>query len=174
MGSAVRPKVVKKIHVVAVCTTLLVAAIVFWPTLYRYEKVGEGKYSTLVRINRLTGHTEQFNRIGGEWVARRKQSIEGERIPPEEQTSIIGNASLGHGFFEGKIYNGSRWRISEITFRVKAKNKDGSVRWDRKFKDSVYINPFSTSDFIIEVTGQEGVGSFDWYIEDVVGVRVER
>lgn len=47
-----------------ICATVLLFAVFFWPTPYRYERVQEGVYYYKVyRINRLTGWTEEVNPV---------------------------------------------------------------------------------------------------------------
>ena len=41
-----------------ICTTLIICGIFFWPTLYRYDSMKDGKKTRLVRIHRVTGSTE--------------------------------------------------------------------------------------------------------------------
>jgi len=104
---------------------------------------------------------------------KEQNKVKSTNIPYEERSKITGNASLSYGTFFGRIYNGSsNWKITNITFRVIAKEEDGRIRWDRKFNGSILIDPLSTSSFSISVTGDEGIGSFDWYIEDVLGYKI--
>jgi hypothetical protein len=49
-----------------ICVTVILIGILFWPTLYRYEKITSQGETILVRINRLTGYTECF--LGRRWV----------------------------------------------------------------------------------------------------------
>ena len=75
--------------------------------------------------------------------------------------------------FNGEIYNGSDWTVTSVTFRVLAKEKSGVVRWDRKFKDTIRINSLDTSFFAITVSDAEGIGSFDWSIDEVFGYKAK-
>ncbi len=86
-----------------------------------------------------------------------------------ERSLVIGKASLGARMFNGEVYNGSDKTITSITFRVIAKEKSGNVRWDRKFRETVRINPLAASNFAVTVTEAEGIGSFDWSIDEVLG-----
>lgn len=92
-------------------------------------------------------------------------------MPYEEQNKVTGNASLGHGPFEGHffgdIYNGSKWTITGMVINIVVKEKDGSIRWSRKFKDSTHIPSLSTGSIVISVTGCENAGKFEWNIEDI-------
>lgn len=151
----------------------MIAGIIFWPTLYRYDKISLSGNSFPVRINRLTGYTEYFTL--NKWVPAEghKKKIKGIKVPSEIRSEITGNASVGLGSFSGKIYNGSNWTITNITFRLRVKEKDGNVRWDRKFNKSIQITPLSTSSFSIPVMGDKGIDSFDWNIVEVIGYIAE-
>jgi hypothetical protein len=156
-----------------VCATLLLAGGLFWPTLYRYEKMDFQGLSTLVRINRLTGYTEHY--MLGQWVPEKgqKKGRESQLLPSAESSLLIAKASLGRRMFNGEIYNGSNWTISSVTFRIVAKEESGNVRWDRKFKETVRINPLAASNFAVAVSEAEGVGSFDWSIDEVFGYKAQ-
>jgi hypothetical protein len=158
-------------NVVVICITLLIGGIVFWPTLYRYDKMTIRGNSLQVRVNRLTGYTEYF--ALGKWVPEKghENKREGTSIPLEERLKITGNAALRYGTFSGKIYNGSSWTISKVTFRVKAVETYGTTRWERQFNESIQIDPLTTSYFNITVTGDEGIGSFSWQIDEVLGFK---
>jgi hypothetical protein len=154
---------------IVLCVTWLLAGVLFWPTLYRYEKMDFQGLSTLVRINRLTGHTEYY--MLGHWVAEKPQKKEkaSQPLPSVEKALVIGKASLGSKILNGEIYNGSDWTLTSVTFRVIAKEKSGSVRWDRKFRDTIRLNPLAATYFAVTVTEAEDIGSFDWHIDEVLG-----
>lgn len=159
-------------NLLIVCVTLILGGLLFWPTLYRYEKMDFQGLSTLVRINRLTGHTDHY--MLGQWVpedAVEKQR-ESQPLPAEERSLLIAKASLGGKLFNGEIYNGSNWTITSVTFRVIAKDTSGSVRWDRKFRETIHINSLAASNFAVNVSEAEDIGSFDWSIDEIVGYRV--
>lgn len=160
-------------NLLIVCITLLIAGMLFWPTLYRYEKIDFQGLSTFVRINRLTGHTDHY--VLGRWVAEGalEKQRESQPLPSEEKALLIGKASLGPRMFNGEIYNGSDWNVTSLTFRVVAKEDSGSVRWDRKFKETVRINPLNASNFAVTVSEAEGIGSFDWSIDEVLGYKAK-
>jgi len=159
-------------NLLIVCGTLLIAGVLFWPTLYRYDKTSVQGLSAPVRINRLTGYTEYL--LLGEWrpVVQKKQR-ESRPLPVAERSFVIGKASLDSRMFNGEIYNGSNWVITSVTFRVVAKEKSGSVRWDRKFKDPIRLNPLATTYFSMNVIEAEGIGSFDWEIDEAFGYEAK-
>ena len=158
-------------NIVIICVALLAAGILFWPTLYRYDKMTSGELSVPMRMNRLTGYTEYF--YGGKWNPEkgRKERKPMQVLPADQQARITGNASLSFGSFSGKIYNGSDWTVTGLTFRVVAKEKDGSVRWDRKFKESMNVQPLSTTSFSVSVTGDQGCASHEWSIDEAIGFK---
>jgi len=168
----------KPLNLAIICVALLTAGVLFYPTLYRYDKTTNMMGQTIpIRINRLTGHTETF--ILGEWISGKKNSESPQeeiykKLPTSDIAKLTGNASLSYGKFQGKIYNGSDWTIKEIVCRVIAKEKDGSVRWDRKFLVSFYLMlyPLRTEFFSVDVTGEEGIGSYDWNIIEAKGYKL--
>jgi len=159
-------------NLIIVCATLLLAGGLFWPTLYRYEKTDFQGLSTLIRINRLTGHTAHY--MLGRWVPEDvvEKQRESQPLPSEERSLLIAKASLVGKLFNGEIYNGSNWTITSVTFRVIAKETSGRVRWDRRFRETVHINSLAASNFAVNVSEAEGIGSFDWSIDEIVGYKV--
>ena len=156
-------------NLLIICVTLLIAGVLFWPTVYRYDKIDFQGLQTLVRINRLTGYTEHY--MLGQWIPEKalKKQRKSEPLPSWEKSLLIAKATLGFNMFNGEIYNGSPWTITSVTFRVIAIEKSGSVRWDRKFKDTVRIRPLATANFAVTVSEAEDVGSFDWHMDEVLG-----
>ncbi|MEW6068110.1 MAG: hypothetical protein AB1610_07460 [Nitrospirota bacterium] len=157
-----------------ICATLILIGLLFWPTLYRYDKMTLQGNTFPVRTHRLTGYTEYF--LMGKWIPQKGQerSKKSEILSVEEQNKVTGNAGLsGYGSFSGKIYNGSSWTITDMIIRVIAKEKNGNVRWDRKFKETQIISPLSTASIYIAVTGDENVASFTWGIEEIRGYKKE-
>lgn len=149
-----------------ICGTLILIGILFWPTLYRYDKMTWQGNTFPVRTHRLTGYTEYFLR--GKWISSKKSKI----LPYDEQVKVTGNAGLsGYGSFSGKAYNGSNWTITDMIIRVVAKEKNGSIRWDRKFKETQVIPPLSIASIDITVTDDENVASFEWNIEEIHGYK---
>lgn len=103
--------------IVAVCITVILCGIFFWPTLYYYDHIVVGSNSFPIRINRITGYTENY--FAGEWVSQEYQKE--ELLPPEEQAKVTGNAAFGLHSFNGEIYNGSNsWTITSAIIQVTA------------------------------------------------------
>lgn len=87
----------------------------------------------------------------------------------EERTKVSGKARVMSGSFEAEIGNGSDWTITDMVIHVVAKDKNGSVKWDRKFTVSTDIRPRSTGHISFAVTPEEHVSSHDWYIDEIRG-----
>ena len=152
------------------CVTAVVIGVLFWPTLYRYDTMTLVGNTLPVRMNRLTGNTEYFTM--GQWLAQKDEEAEKKStvLPLAEQAKVSGNAGLsGYGLFSGNIYNGSNWTITDMIILVLAKEKDGTVRWDRRFKTTAVIPPLSTRSIQFSVTGDDGVASTSWSIEEIHG-----
>lgn len=157
-----------------ICATLILIGLLFWPTLYRYDKMTLQGNTFPVKTHRLTGYTKYF--LMGRWIPQegQKRSKQSDILPVGEQTKVTGNAGLsGVGSFRGKIYNGSSWTITDMIIRVIAREKNGNVRWERNFKETQIISPLSTASIYIEVTGDENVASTEWYIEEIRGYKNE-
>ena len=160
-------------NLLIVCVTLLIVGVLFWPTLYRYERIDVQGLSAPVRINRLTGYTEYF--MLGEWrpEERRKKQRQAQPLPVAARSLLKAKASVSSRMFNGEVYNGSDWTVTSVTFRVVAKERSGSVRWDRKFKETIRVNPLSASYFAMTVTESEDIADFDWQIDEVFGYKVK-
>lgn len=187
-------------NITIICVTLILIGVIFWPTLYRYDKMTGGGYVFLIRTNRLTGYTEYFQ---GKWIPQEEQQNikKSESLPLEEQIKVIGGkAELNRGYtdgpyFKAELYNGSSWTITDVIIRVvvKAKlNKElfnalkkyikedngkkvditgQSVRWDRKFEASCMISSLSTGSIYINVIDIEDLTSWFWDIVEIRGYK---
>ncbi len=101
-----------------------------------------------------------------------------ETLPSEEQEKVTGSGGPSdYGTFKGKIYNGSSWTIKRLVIRIQAKEKNGVIRWDRRFETSPgfaeIMSPLSTSTFEGSVDDIAGLASADWSIADIQGYRGE-
>lgn len=153
-----------------ICVTIIILAALFWPTLYKYDKMIIGGNSFPVKINRITGNTQYF-RVG-KWISQQdKISKKIFIIPIEDTLKISGNAEFGSfGEFIGKIYNGSGWTLTDITIKIVAREKDKKIRWDRKFRTEINIPPLSTGNLYISVTGEREAEP-EWSIGEVRGYK---
>jgi hypothetical protein len=108
----------------------------------------------------------------GQWFPEKAQETKKKTkvLPLSEHIKVTGNAGLtGYGSFSGKIYNGSDWTITDLIIRVMPKEKDGKIRWDRRFQASEVIPPLSTRSIQVAVTGDENVAAIEWSIEEIRG-----
>ena len=153
-----------------ICVTIIILAALYWPTLYKYDKMKIGGNSFIVKINRFTGHTQYFR--AGKWISQQdKISKKTVVIPIEDKLKISGNGGFSSlSSFSGKIYNGSSWTLTNITIKIVAREKNNTIRWDRKFKTEINIPPLSTGDLYFSVTGESEAES-EWSIEEVLGYK---
>ena len=92
-------------------------------------------------------------------------------FPSAQKIKVTGNARLRNGSFFGELYNGSNWTIKEVLFLVTVIEKNGSIRWARKFKDQLVILPLTTESFTVKVIGDENIGYFEWRILEIWGTK---
>jgi hypothetical protein len=149
-----------------VCTALIICGILFWPTLYRYDKLGKFP----VRINRITGYAEQLS-TSGWWPIGYPKS---EAIPTNEMEKIIYKTkNIGSGYFEAEVYNGSDWNITEIKVNILAKYRDGTIIWKRDYityvKDISYIPPNKSGMIKAQLFDADNIPSFEYRIKEVMG-----
>jgi hypothetical protein len=159
--------------VIIFCSTVIIVGILFWPTIYRYDKIVTKNYTIPIRINRITGYTEEYHPAAGGWVSFSEEKDVTKKaipLPLQEKMKINGNAGFKwDNRFAGWIYNGSKCIITEIIVRIKAKNKDGSIRWERKFRKETYIKPLTQGALILTVADSKDA-SAEWSIEEVLGI----
>lgn len=92
-------------------------------------------------------------------------------LPEIEQHKVTGEAGLKYGTsFAGKLYNGSNYNLKKVVITITAKEKSGAVRWERKFEDDIFITPFKTGEFRVEVIGADGA-DLNWRIERIEGYK---
>jgi hypothetical protein len=134
-----------------ICTTLIICGVLFWPTLYRYDKF-VGKLP--VRINRLTGYTEILYASG--W--KRKVSYKEYRpIPKEEIGKIKVTGTLENEWdYKVAIYNGSEWTIKRLRLSIELSDSDNKKILQRIYETTADIGPFSTGSCFIKLMEQKG------------------
>jgi hypothetical protein len=161
----------QKIVLIAVAAVVVVLAVTVWPTRYRYDHVNLGESVLPVRIDRLSGRTEILYGWSG-WVKTNDSTHIGptiQELPAAEAAKVTGNARLAYGtLFEGKLYNGSSFYLRELIITITALEKSGETRWSRQFKDEIVIEPLTTGNFQIEVTGAKGA-ELQWTIDRLKG-----
>jgi hypothetical protein len=157
--------------VLVLCGFLVVTGVLFWPTLYRYERLTSRGTTNLIRIHRLTGQTEEYE--NGRWLSPKPERIE-ESVPGEELAKVTGRAGFigsRNGAFSGDLYNGSSWVITSVTLRIVALGKSKQEIWARRFAHRTYILPLSTGSILIAVTDDEAVVGQEWSLEEARGYR---
>lgn len=163
--------------IAAVAIILVIGGLVGWNQYLnknRYYLVGADK-AIAYEIDRQTGKT---------WMIRgykKKEHKESPKIQKaltvldkDQLTKVTGNADLSSGTFSGKLYNGCDWVVDEVIFLVIAKEDDGAVRWERKFRvEGLELKPLETNYFSVTVTGEKKIGSFNWGIVKALGYSVQ-
>jgi len=102
------------------------------------------------------------------------QELSSEAINELDVRGSIQGGFLGCRF-KGHIYNGSDWTLYNMIIRIVVKRKDGTIRWDRKYKISrfevpyVMVSPLSTGNFEVRISDYEESDSFEWHIVSVKG-----
>ena len=161
----------KNIKIMTLLAILILAiGIFFWPTIYRYDKVGD----RLTRTNRLTGKTQEY--ILGSWTSSESKFREPEKLPYEERKKVAGKASINEflGQFTAEIYNGSSFSIQRFVFNIILKEKDGTIRWDRKFEGMPFIMmPLSSGNVNISISDCKNYGNFEWRIDEIYGYKIK-
>ena len=151
----------------AVLAIMVLLALTVWPTLYRYEKLTAGQVTTLVRINRITGSTEEYRALSGEWRPVKRPAAM-RPLPSNELRKITSSSfpftQSGRPGVSGMIYNGSNWVVRELTIKVTARmkaapnSKDGT--WTRLYRvPDLNIPPLGVKSFSIVVLDKE---NFEW------------
>ncbi len=149
---------------------ILVAGIVFWPTLYRYDYERFNGNQVPVKINRLTGNVELL--IKGIWLsAEDSKQFMPQIVPKDIESKVDGVASLSAGNFSGDIYNGSDWVISDIVVSVSAIDENKNFKWERKYRIEEIVTPLSYKAFSIPVADGFGVYLDTWNIRRVFGFK---
>jgi len=90
-------------------------------------------------------------------------------LPIIEQLKVTGQAELAFGSsFQGKLYNGSNYKLEKVVITITAREESGAIRWVRQFKDEIFIAPLKTGRFEVEVIGAEGA-ELSWDIDKIEG-----
>lgn len=135
------------------CIVILIGLAIFvWPTRYRYDHVIMEQNDLPVRTDRLSGKTELLVPSGWRTLGNTSESQKPPTdLPPDQVARLTGQASTPvTDWLEVHIYNGSGWKVSEITVLVTVldahKNQVLSrpYRLDPRYGDSI---PQSDSTF---------------------------
>ncbi len=179
-----------------ICATLIMFGALFWPTLYLYSNMSDGKKTISVRINRITGTTEIFGELGWKMVGDICTPL---LLPPEERAKLVRErgmfddeleklfvkSPLPEGSYvdvphedrfalKSTLYNGSNWIINKIIIVIECKDKDGKTIWKRKYQANIiggFIKPFSSFSFTIEPSDANGAFAYIWFIDEAYGYK---
>jgi hypothetical protein len=154
----------------AVLLSLLVVTVgvVFWPTLYRYDRLDAGNRSVPMRINRITGRVEILR--GGDWSDLRPKGRSSptrptRRLIDAEQTKITGGAGkLDYGFFSTPIHNGTVCELTTLYVTMRLPNENL-----RAFKQSVSVRPLSAGEMSFPVGTNTSETFISWWIDSAYG-----
>ena len=140
-----------------ICATLVICGVLFWPTLYRYDKIG-GKLP--VRINRLTGYTEILYKSGWERMVSDKET---QSMPKDEIVKIETRGNFdGTEDYKLNIYNGTNWTIKRIKLSIGLNDGNGKNIWRRIYETTADIRPFATGSCSIKLMDYAPrIGPFD-------------
>jgi hypothetical protein len=165
---------VTRFHYVAISGILVFAAAFLWfvwPTQYRYDRLGgSGPSSAPVRIDRLTGRAEILTWEGWKPLGHSEPTAH-EDVPPSELARLDGQCkitSIGNDQIACDIYNGSTWKLEEITINITVSGLS------RDYKFSAFIGNGSR----LENTTFQAILGFavtnqpwSWHIVRARGVR---
>ena len=169
-----------------ICIALTICGILFWPTLYRYDKTsfrGNRLGQYMVKINRITGYTEILYESGWKPKKVEKKAI---GMPKGEKDKIEINGYFlsdeKHPFdkfigpsaiYNGGIYNGTIWTIKNLLISIGGKDKDGKIKWKKTYAASIDVAPFSTGSFSIKLMDFVYTLNPEVKIEEVFGYKSE-
>jgi hypothetical protein len=175
-------------HLAIVCVTILIAAAVFWPTIWRYGEYGAGANSLPMRTNRLTGEAQLMMPNLG-WVSQTPEEPPGDLValPDSDLVRVTGTAGFKYETsFEALVYNGSPWHIYQIEYEIAAERQrdpfadfakgknivtDTAPYWKRTFRSNVSIGPLTTSRDFFSVGSVPVSAHTGWRILSAKGTR---
>lgn len=165
-----------KKQIILIAIIISVTVIIGWYMYLhnnRYHLMGSIK-GVAYEIDKKTGKTwvllGDIKKIHKESQTT-KDSKENIIIPSSQKRKVTGKARLRDGSFFGDLYNGSNWTVKKVVFLVRVIEKNGSIRWSRKFKDQLTIPPLTTKSFTVRVIGDKNLGYFWWRILEIRGIR---
>jgi len=149
------------------CIFLLIFAILFWPTIYRYDDIKVLDNKLVQRTNRLTGESKIITSFGN-------NDININKLPFEEVAKIEGTASVGYAnTFTCDLYNGSNWTIKNVVIKLDLFESSGELRWSRHYCHNLEIKPLMSGSSTISITQGTNFGTFKWEIFEVRGYLSE-
>jgi hypothetical protein len=96
-----------------------------------------------------------------------------------DTSKITGRAGLrgSSNLFQGTLYNGTKKNLTEITVTITATETpvtgtNDTVRWQRDFRDEIFIGALQTGTFQVEVMDADGA-DLSWQVENIKGYSTE-
>ena len=113
------------------------------------------KFDQVLRSHIPRGHELLEDEAGSYFV----------RTPQGTVSSFAQEKGPTHWLFEGHIYNGSRWTIHQLRFKLETN------KWTREFAIRDTLNPLSLTAFSVRVAGAISKLSFrSWELVSAVGL----
>jgi hypothetical protein len=149
---------IQRLIVLGVVVGLALAAIFVWPTAYRYDHLKIGDNTFPVRIDRFTGRTEVLNTHG--WITPGQTQVHEKPLhdlTPQEIQQLSVTATIPYTILKAQVYNGTKYRISEITLVISVFDSKGrEVLSNREYRAAAYPGPGpKTSDEFLVSLGFE-------------------
>ena len=141
--------------VLYICGLAILASFVMfvWPTRYRYDYTNVGGRRLLVRMDRLNGSTELLRE--GIWASTEEVKATPRRLPDSELSKLEiqygGSTISNYGLLDVKLYNGSSWRVTDVTVRVTVRASNGDSISSRLYKDTVFIDSLSAGSMVTDL-----------------------
>jgi hypothetical protein len=157
-----------------------IAAAVFaasvWPTQYRYDHINLSGRVLPVRIHRFSGTTEILYPSGWKTAGQSGSTDPAALpLPANELQKLEGNADFRLNELWCNIYNGTSYRVNEITLHVQvteAGKTSPVIDRDYRMKNSYFTDPLETGIFNQHVgfTPQQNQ-KWSWFIKGAAGVK---
>ena len=159
------------IWVVVLIAAAAVAAFYVWPSPNR-NNIETGTDGVASEVDGKIGKSLALRHSTKAAHKGRDIKKKPERILPNaEQAKVTGSAELSFGRFSGEVYNGSKWTITRIVFRVAEKEEDPSARMTRDFIKNIVVGPRITRSFSGLTIEREGMKNAPYSIKDVYGYQ---
>jgi hypothetical protein len=171
-------RVVSSILVLAVMCAAGFFGVYVWPTAYRYDQMNLDGWVLPVRIQRFSGKTEILYLNG--WQNPDNQAPPEPvpkpiALPREELTKLQGNAFFSMGSLWCSVYNGSAYKINEITLHLQITDAGSNVpAIDRDYRMTKSYDTASldtgTFDQYVGFTPAQNQ-KWSWYVKGARGVK---
>jgi hypothetical protein len=152
MKTARKPTIVALLMIGLVVIPLLCAVIAFgwfvWPSRYRYDHMSIRGTMLPVRIDRLSGKTEVLRLDGWNDISPRGGE-ESAELPASELARLQISGTYGYECVNLALYNGSGWRVRELTAGIGVRDRTGKELFfrDYLFRSSSDCSPLTSGAF---------------------------